>query len=213
MKNALLHQLLNLLTASALALSDPRPRRKLVDLGLGLLCGPKPKTITSALEWLDQRQEDWSADYRLFSQAQWDLQAAFIPVFVQALASPACGTQRVYVGQDDTLLRKTSKKTPGVTYARDPLSPPFQVNLVLGQRFVQTSLLLQPGGPDHPWRALPVCFTHAPTPKIPKQASPEEQAALKEARKKHRLSLVAIEQLQFCRRQLDLQPGGTERWL
>ena len=74
-------------------------------------------------------------------------------------------------------------------------------------------MLLQPGGPEHPWRALPVSFTHAPTPKIPKRASPEEQAAFKEVRKKHRLSLVALEQLQFCRRYWDSQPGGRQRWL
>jgi hypothetical protein len=83
----------------------------------------------------------------------------------------------------------------------------------LGQRFVQTSLLLQPGGPEHPWRALPVCFTHAPKPKIPKKSSPQEQASLKEVRKKHRLSVVAAEQLRLCRQQLDLQPGGTQRIL
>jgi len=213
MKTSLLDCLRDLLTAAALALADPRPRRKFVHLGLGLLCGQKPKTITSALEWLDQRQQDWSADYRLFSQAHWEAQAAFAPVLTQALSHSSCGTQRVYFGQDDTLLRKASRKIPGTTYARDPLSPPFQVNLVLGQRFVQTSLLLQPGGAEHPWRALPVSFTHAPTPKIPKRASPEEQAALKEVRKKHRLSLVALEQLQFCRRYLDSQPGGHQRWL
>ncbi|HEY5910553.1 MAG TPA: transposase [Verrucomicrobiae bacterium] len=210
---SLLECLRDLLTAAALALADPRPRRKFVQLGLGLLCGPKPKTITSALEWLDQRQQDWSADYRLFSQAHWDAQAAFAPVFTQALSHSSCGTQRVYLGQDDTLLRKTSRKIPGTSYARDPLSPPFQVNLVLGQRFVQTSLLLQPGGGEHPWRALPVSFSHAPTPKIPQRASLEEQATLKEVRKKHRLSLVALEQLQFCRRYLDSQPGGRQRWL
>ena len=213
MKTSLLDCLRDLLTAAALALADPRPRRKFVHLGLGLLCGQKPKTITSALEWLDQRQEDWSADYRLFSQAHWEAQAAFAPVLTQALSHSSGGTQRVYFGQDDTLLRKASRKIPGTSYARDPLSPPFQVNLVLGQRFVQTSLLLQPGGAEHPWRALPVSFTPAPTPKIPKRASPEEQAALKEVRKKHRLSLVALEQLQFCRRYLDSQPGGRQRWL
>lgn len=84
---------------------------------------------------------------------------------------------------------------------------------MLGQRFVQTSLLLQPGGAAHPWRALPVSFTHASTPKIPKRASPAEQAALKEVRKRHRLSLVALEQLRFCREHLDRQPGGRQRWL
>ena len=210
---SLLEAVRDLLTLAALALRDPRPRRKFVQLGLGLLCGQKPKTSTSALEWLDQRQEDWSADYRLFSQAHWQSQQAFAPVLSQALRHSSCGTQRVYFGQDDTLLRKTGRKIPGTRYARDPLSPPFQVNLVLGQRFVQTSLLLQPGGPEHPWRALPVSFTHAPTPKIPKRASPQEQAALKEERKKHRLSLVALEQLRFCRQYLDRQPGGLQRWL
>jgi hypothetical protein len=203
----------DLLTLAALALLDPRPRLKFVQLGLGLLCAQKPKTITSALEWLDQQQQDWSADYRLFSQAHWDPQAAFAPVLTQALSHSSCGAQRVYFGQDDTLLRKASRKIPGTSYARDPLSPPFQVNLVLGQRFVQTSLLLQPGGIEHPWRALPVSFSHAPTPKIPKRASPEEQAALKEVRKKHRLSVVALEQLRFCRQYLDGQPGGRQRWL
>ena len=213
MNTPLLDQLHRLLAAAALAVDDPRPRRKFAPLALALLCGDKPKTITSALEWLDQRDQDWSADYRLFSQARWDVQAPFLPVLTQALAHPACGTQRVYLGTDDTLVRKSSKKTFGVRYARDPLSPPFQVNLVLGQRFVQTSLLVQPGGKDHPWRALPVSFTHAPTPKVPKHAGPEEQAALKEIRKKHRLSLVGLEQLRFCRQQLDQQPGGRQRVL
>jgi hypothetical protein len=213
MKTSLLDPLRDLLTLAALALADPRPRRKFVALALGLLCGSKPKTITSALQWLEQDQEDWSADYRLFSQTQWEAQAPFQPLFTQALAHPGCGAQRVYTGQDDTLLRKTGRKIPGVAWARDPLGPHFQVNLVLGQRFVQTSLLLQPGGAAHPWRALPVSFSHAPTPKISKGASPQEQAAFKEVRKKHRLSLVALEQLRFCRTHLDSQPGGRQRWL
>ena len=122
MNTSLLDCLRDLLTAAALALADPRPRRKFVHLGLGLLCGQKPKTITSALEWLDQRQEDWSADYRLFSQAHWEAQAAFAPVLTQALSHSSCGTQRVYFGQDDTLVRKASRKIPGTTYARDPLT-------------------------------------------------------------------------------------------
>jgi hypothetical protein len=199
---------------ASLCLPDPRPRPRFVDLGIGLLCGQAPKTITSALEWLRRDQLDWSADYRLFSQTAWPTQDPFVPVLTQALASPPlAAAPRVYTGQDDTLLRKTGKKIPGTTYARDPLSPPFQVNLVLGQRFVQTSLLIQPDGPGHPWRALPVSFTHAPTPKIPKNAPDEQKTALKEFRKKHRLSLVALDQLRACRYQLDLQPGGADKWL
>jgi hypothetical protein len=213
MNDPFLDQIRYQLTQASLALADPRPRAKFIDLGLGLLCGAQPKTITSALEWLDQEQEDWSADYRVFSQTQWDARQIFTPILAQALGSSGCGTERVYTGQDDTLLRKTGKKIPGVAYARDPLSPPFQVNLVRGQRFVQTSLLLRPRGQDHPWRALPVSFSHAPTPKIPKGATPQEQALVKETRKKHRLSVVALSQLCFCRQQLDLQPDGDRRWL
>src|SRR5512137_2983726 len=104
MKPSLLDCLRDLLTAAALALADPRPRRKFVHLGLGLLCGQNPKTITSALEWLDQRQEDWSADYRLFSQTHWEIQAAFVPVLTQALRHPTADSHHVYFGQDDTLL-------------------------------------------------------------------------------------------------------------
>ena len=40
---------------------------------------------------------------------------------------------------DDTALRKTGRKIPGVGYRRDPMSPPFHVNLVPAQRFVQLS--------------------------------------------------------------------------
>jgi len=210
----LLDEVLRQLDLAALCLPDPRPRPKFVDLGLGWLCGQSPKTLTSALEWLNQDQQDWSADYRLFSQTHWQTQDLFAPVFTQALAHPALtSAPRIYTGTDDTLLRKTGKKIPGTTYARDPLSPPFQVNLVLGQRFVQTSLLVQPAGPNHPWRALPVAFSHAPTPKIPKRGSAEQKTAVKEFRKKHRLSLIALEQVRVCRRQLDQQPGGADKWL
>jgi hypothetical protein len=209
-----LDQVRHQLRLASLGLPNPSTHPTFVDLGLGLLCGQKPKTITSGLEWLERDRQDWSADYRLFSQAQWKVPDLFASVFEQAVASPSLAAAlRVYTGTDDTLLRKTGKKTPGTTYARDPLSPPFQVNLVLGQRFVQTSLLLPPAGTDHPWRALPVSFSHAPTPKIPKRGSPEQKAAVKEFRKQHRLSVIALDQLAVCRRQLDGQTGGADKWL
>lgn len=62
-------------------------------------------------------------------------------------------------------------------------------------------------------RLPPLLPGHAPTPKPPKGADPQALAAFKEARKKHRLSLVALEQLRYCRQELDGQPGGSRRWL
>jgi hypothetical protein len=209
-----LDEVLHQLHLAALGLPNPITHPTFIDLGLGLLCGQNPKTITSALEWLEQDQRDWSADYRLFSQAQWHVEDLFSSLWTQALASPMLASApRVYTGTDDTLLRKTGRKTPGTTYARDPLSPPFQVNLVLGQRFVQTSLLLRPAGAAHPWRALPVSFSHAPTPKIPKRGPEEHKTVIKEFRKQHRLSVIALDQLSVCRHQLDLQAGGAAKWL
>lgn len=208
MNTPLLDAVLRQFTLAAMVLPDPRPRAKVIDLGLALLCGAKPKTVTSALGWLQQDQQDWSDDYRLFSQTQWDPKLLLAPLF-QQLVRPAVATaQTVYVGQDDTLLRKAGKRIPGTSWARDPLGPPFQVNLVWAQRFVQTSVLLQPQGDTHPWRAIPTQFTHAPTPKAPRQATPEELALFRQERKKRRLSLVALDQLVACRQQLDRLPGG-----
>lgn len=210
MNATLLPAVIEELSLASLCLPDPRPRAKFVDLGLALLCGQKPKTITSGLDWLNQTQEDWSGDYRLYSQTQWETPASFVPVFREAVQIHGGADKHLYVGQDDTLLRKRGRKIPGVSYMRDPLGPHFQVNLVLGQRFVQTSVLLEPSAQEHPWRAIPVQFTHAPVPKIPRTASKEEVAAIKKIRKKHRLSVIALKQLEFCRHQLDQTPKGSK---
>ena len=66
------------------------------------------------------------------------------------------------VAVDDTRLRKTGRAIPQARYHRDPLSPPFHVNLMRGLRFLQASLLL----PLHrrgnaSCRALPVRFEEA----------------------------------------------------
>ncbi|HUV97152.1 MAG TPA: hypothetical protein VMV98_06750 [Acidobacteriaceae bacterium] len=43
---------------------------------------------------------------------------------------------------DDTRLRKSGRLISGASYQRDPLSPPFHTNFMLGLRFLQTSLLV-----------------------------------------------------------------------
>jgi hypothetical protein len=68
----------------------------------------------------------------------------------------------VIAALDDTLCKKTGRHIPGATYARDPLSPPFHVNLVRGLRFVQASVLVRATQFLGPARALPVCFEPAP---------------------------------------------------
>ena len=212
MSAQLLPALLALLTRMSQAVRDPRPRPRVVPLAVGLLCAEGPKTITSALGWLEQRDQDWTAEYRLLARAQWARADYFGPVVETAVAyTPA--TAPVYAAQDDTLLRKTGRHIPGVAYARDPLSPPFHVNLVLGQRFLQTSLMIRAAGPQRMWRAIPVAFDHSAPLKAPAGATAAERAAVKEARKKQNMSQAAVEALRTLRTQVDQLPAGADRWI
>ena len=83
---------------------------------------------------------------------------------------------------DDTRLPKSGRKIPGVGYGRDPMSPPFHVNLVLGQRFVQLSAMVPAGLPPGPARGVPVRFHHQPP--VPKPKASARRAGEKSLSKK-----------------------------
>ena len=199
-----------LLLRLTFACHDPRRRMRMVELGMGLLCGEHPKTISSALEFNGPVDKDWSAAYRLFSQTEWAAEALFRPVLHTALE---LGSGPVFSAQDDTLVRKTGRCMPGTAYARDPLSPPFRVNLVKGQRFLETALMIRPGEDNRPWRAIPVSFQHAPVLKPPPRATEEEKEAVREARKKQTVRLMARRELSRLRMEIDASPGGSLRLL
>jgi len=81
----------------------------------------------------------------------------------------------VGVALDDTRLRKTGRSIPQAFYQRDPLSPPFHINLMLGLRFLQASLLV----PLHRnsavgARALPIRFEEVSRLKRPGKKTTEE---------------------------------------
>ncbi len=192
------------------AFADPRPRQRVTPMACGLICGETPKTITSALEWLDQKQQDWSASYRLFSQSQWESRQFFAPVLAAGLEFCPAPSAPIYTAQDDSLVRKTGRKIPHTSYLRDPLSPPFQMNLVLGQRFLQTSLLLRPAGQPGPFRSIPVHFTQAAPLKAPARATTEQKQQLKEARKKHNLSVIAKQDLLRLLQEIQRYRGGPK---
>jgi hypothetical protein len=193
------------------AFPDPRPRERVLPLARGLVCGDTPKTITSALDWLEQQQQDWSASYRLFSQSQWEAQSFFAPLLAAGLEWSPDPSAPLYTAQDDSLVRKTGRKIPNTSYLRDPLGPPFQVNLVLGQRFLQTSLLVRPASQPGPFRSIPVHFTQAAPLKAPPRASAEQKKQLKEARKKHNLSVIAKQDLLLLQQEIQRSLGGQKR--
>ena len=88
----------------------------------------------SRIIWTNGGQHrSWSAEYFLHSRCQWDPQKLFAPILEGAM--PFCPQRLVGIAIDDTRLRKTGRSIPQAFYQRDPLSPPFHLNLLLGLRF------------------------------------------------------------------------------
>jgi len=167
----------------------------------------------SRIIWTNGGQHrSWSAEYFLHSRSAWEPQQLFRPILKRALEH--CPQRLVGVALDDTRLRKTGRSIPQAFYQRDPLSPPFHVNLVLGLRFLQASLLV----PLHRnsaagARALPIRFEEVSRVKRPgKKATQELKKQYKEAVKQHNLSRSFVHMGQQLRCELD-QAGGRSKVL
>jgi hypothetical protein len=118
------------------------------------------------------------------------------------------------VALDDTKLRETGRSIRRAFYQRDPMSPPFHVNLVLGLRFPQASLLV-PLDRNAPvgTRAIPIRFQEVSRVKRPgKKASDAEKKQYKEAVKRNNLSHSFVEMGEQPRQELD-GAGGQKKIL
>ncbi len=131
---------------------------------------------------------DWSCEYKLLSRSPWLPQVLFDSIFKEAIAM--CEGKLLPLATDDTRLRKSGKKIESAHWFRDPLSPPFHVNLMYGLRFLHTAVLL----PLHEKqsvsaRALPVFFQEvAPVKKPGKRATLEDKRLYCQAVKRRNLS-------------------------
>jgi hypothetical protein len=165
----------------------------------------------SRIIWTNGGQNrSWSAEYFLHSRSQWEPQQLFRPILKAAL--PYCPQRLVGVALDDTRLRKTGRSIPQAFYQRDPLSPPFHVNLVLGLRFLQASLLV----PLHRTssagtRALPIRFEEVSRVKRPgKKATEEMKKQYRQAIKERNLSRSFVQMGKQLRQELDQAGGGSK---
>lgn len=170
------------------------------------------RATVSRILWTSGReQKAWSGEYFLHSRAPWEPQALFAPLLPPALAF--CPGRLVGVAVDDTQLRKTGRSIPQAAWHRDPLSPPFHTNLMLGLRFLQASLLL----PLHrtglfPARGIPIRFEEVSTVKKPgKRASEQDWEQYKQDRKRYNLSQRFGDTMARLRTELD--EAGAERKL
>ena len=146
---------LDLLSSWRTVFPQQRTYRRAVQHALGSLACMGRRCLSRIIWTNGGQQRSWSSDYFLYSRCQWDPQQLFDPVLRQALHW--CPGRLVGMAVDDTRLRKTGRLIPGASYQRDPLSPPFHTNLMLGLRFLQTSLLLPlHRGANAACRALPL---------------------------------------------------------
>lgn len=176
-------------------------------LALGLVVGLGVRTITRALGAVGREQKPWSSDYRVFSRSPWQVRALFAPVVQEALARSAEGP--LVVAGDYTHLVRAGRKVKAACWARDPLSPPFHVNLVRAVRFFQLAMIV-PGAPAAP-RAVPVAFAESPVPRKPGQRADQAAwAAYRQEQKRQPAAVAAREQIVALRACLD-QHGAKAR--
>lgn len=168
----------------------------------GLTCMGR-HTVTGMLTSSGQQFMDWSSAYRLFSQKRLDTSKLF-DVCRQGVLKEIKEQQMIVTHMDDTILKKTGKKVPGTAWRRDPLGPPFQTNLVWGQRFLQISMALPNVQGCCQSRAVPIDFHHCPTVKRPGKCA-DEQANKNylEQQRKLKLSRQGSERLNQLRSSLD----------
>ena len=190
-----------------------RSFQRAVRQAVGALLVVGSATLTRILASLGCEQQDWSADYKLYARAEWNEQDLFDALLPSALAH--CPGRFVPVALDDTRLRKTGKRIPTAFWQRDPLSPPFRMNLQWGLRFLQASVLL----PLHRKykvnaRAVPVRFVAAPSLKKPGvRADQATQQRYRDQRKQHNLSQQAVRLLIGLRASLDQAGAQTKALL
>jgi hypothetical protein len=167
----------------------------------------------SRIIWTNGGQHhSWGAEYFLHSRCEWQPQKLFRPILQRALVY--CPGRLVGVAIDDTRLSKTGRCIQQAFWQRDPLSPPFHVNLLLGLRFLQASLLV----PTYRMapvstRGLPIRFEEVSRVKKPsRKAQPEAWEQYKEAIKQHNLSQSFVGMMAQLRLELDLA-GGEKKLL
>jgi len=184
---------------------DPRNAAQMTEHVLAQLVCMGAHTVTGLINASGRQFEDWTADYRLYSRDRVVPERLFAPVRQWICQQ---GEGPIVMAMDDTLVKKTGSKTHGVKYMRDPMGPPFRVNFIRAQRFIQISAAWQ--GKHGQARMIPVDWVHAPAPRKPGPKANE--AAWNEYRARQqqaRASAVGVERI--CRMRAWLDENGAHQ--
>jgi hypothetical protein len=142
-------------------------------------------TLTGNLSTAGRTHCDWTAEYRAVQR--WPVAKIWSHVQAATLAR----TQGAWVvAIDDSITRKRGRRIPGCGWRRDPLSPPFSVNFIWGQRVLQFSAAVPAA--DGSARMVPIDWCEAPVPAKPgRHADAAQLAAHREAARQANLNTVA----------------------
>ena len=104
MKGLLLKTMLSLLENWYHIFPQDRTAHRAVMISLSLFLATERKTITEGIRERGLAQQDWSADYRIFSRTQWSACDLFRPILQKSIELSTDSI--ITVGYDDTLMRK-----------------------------------------------------------------------------------------------------------
>ncbi len=190
--------------------AQQRTLRRAKNLMLSAVLCVGRKWLTRLLTVQGRDQQDWSADYKLFSRSKWKAWKLYQPVVRESLKY--FGDGPVLLGGDETRTRRGGRRVKRSRWTRDPMSPPFHVNFVKGIRWVQFSALL----PLHriaavSARGVPVSFEPVDLPAKPRRNAPAEQwDEYKRAKQQNNMCIRTIDQLQTLRFMYD-QAGASHQ--
>ena len=172
------------------------------------------RTISRIICSKNEHQQDWSADYKLFSRSEWSQASMFFQVIKEATSHSHWNNNAIVMAMDDTAIKKTGTKISPVRTLRDPMSPPYHVNLMSAIRFVQASMIIAPEGDIEFARAIPVHFHQAaPARKPRKNDSDDVKEQYKKDKKTTNISTMGKEAILIIRKQVDQLPDGKKRLL
>jgi len=215
--SSILERLLEMFSDWSRIFPSSRTHQRAVSLVLGSYMNSQRKTITNAIVGSGREQQDWSADYKLFSRALWESENLFEPVqkfWIEDHLQRGWAHQPLISAIDTTNAKKTGRKIPHTQRYRDPMSPPFHVNLQWGQRFLQISGLIPSRSIEKgSSRGIPMMLRCCPRPQKPgRKASVEEVKEYEAALERHKLSRVTVAEVRNHRERLD-RLGGKDQVL
>ena len=209
----LLGEFARLVVAWRTAFRQQRTLVRFLAVMVGLICTTGRRTVTGSIRYRGRDQAAWAADYKIFSRSKWDVGDLFRGVFAAAVRQlDTLGTKLpVVLSIDDTSVKKSSRVIGDARWMRDPLSPPFHVNLRYGLRYLHLALTLPFHLVGFAPRAVSVAFELAPSPKKPGvKATPEEWKQFRANQREFSLPNRALNQVKKCREYLN-DLGMTSR--